>query len=282
MTVPGAGRSLNPSRFSVSVIRETYLDSAGVRLRYRDEGHGPPLILLHGWTFDLEMWDPQVAALRDEFRLVRFDRRGHGFSSGLPDSAADASDIAALCRHLNLQRVALVGMSQGARGALRFASEQPAQVTHLILDGPPNFNQQAVDDDVPIGHFRELVRHGGVDAFRREWSNHALVQLCTEAAPMQSRVHAMIARYPGRELLHPPAAAAVGPALLLESIRTPALILSGAYDLPSRLQSARELSARLPAAEHVVLPEAGHLINLDQPALYSRLCRAFLTGHTPA
>jgi 3-oxoadipate enol-lactonase len=258
------------------------LDIPGGRLRYRDEGHGPCVMLLHGWTFDLEMWDSQVATLRDQLRLVRFDRRGHGFSSGVPDSTADAGDVAALCRHLKLRSVALLGMSQGARGALRFASEQPERVTGLILDGPPHFNEQAVDDDVPMQRFRELARSGGIDAFRREWRNHALVQLCTEAAPMQSHVHAMIARYPARELLSPLDAAAAGPPIALESIRVPTLILSGAYDLPSRLASARDLSARLPNAEHVILPEAGHLINLDQPALYSRLCRDFLQRHTPA
>jgi pimeloyl-ACP methyl ester carboxylesterase len=282
LTLLQAGLSLKAKPFSVSVIRETYLDSAGVRLRYRDEGHGPAVILLHGWTFDLEMWDPQVATLRDEFRLVRFDRRGHGFSGGVADSEADAADIAALCRRLQLRSVALLGMSQGARGALRFASEAPDQVTALILDGPPNLRQAAVDDDVPMNHFRELARSGGLDTFRREWSNHALVQLCTEATPMQSRVQAMIARYPGRELLIPPATATARPPITPERIRVPALVLSGAYDLPSRMQSARELCAQLPAAEHVTLPEAGHLINLDQPALYSRLCRAFLQRHTPA
>jgi pimeloyl-ACP methyl ester carboxylesterase len=260
-------------------VRETYLEIGGGRLRYRDEGRGPAVILLHGWTFDLEMWDPQVAALREQFRLLRFDRRGHGFSSGAPDTSADAADIAALCRHFELPRVALLGMSQGARAALRFASQAPAQVTALILDGPPSFGQQAVDDDVPMQRFRELARTGGLDAFRREWRNHALVQLCTEATLMQDRVQAMITRYPGRDLLEPAAAAPAGPPIALDSIRAPALILSGAYDLPSRLQSALELRAKLPGAEHVILPEAGHLINLDQPALYSKLCRAFLQRH---
>jgi pimeloyl-ACP methyl ester carboxylesterase len=104
---------------------DCYLKVAGVRLRYRDEGHGPAVMLLHGWTFDLEMWDPQVAGPRDEFRLLRFDRRGHGLSGGRPDSQQDAADIAALCDHLSLARVALVGMSQGAKAALRFASDVP-------------------------------------------------------------------------------------------------------------------------------------------------------------
>jgi pimeloyl-ACP methyl ester carboxylesterase len=59
----------------------------------------------------------------------------------------------------------------------------------------------------------------------------------------------------------------------------PALILSGAYDLRSRLQTAERLRVQLPCAERQVVPDAGHLINLDQPRIYNELCRAFLTRH---
>src|SRR5205823_5938890 len=94
---------------------DQYLMVEDAGLRFRDEGAGPAVILLHGWTLDLEMWDPQVARLRQEFRLVRVDRRGHGFSSGTPSTARDATDVTALCHHLGLTRVAAIGMSQGAR-----------------------------------------------------------------------------------------------------------------------------------------------------------------------
>ncbi|HYL69994.1 MAG TPA: hypothetical protein VEY89_01675, partial [Candidatus Dormibacteraeota bacterium] len=59
---------------------DQHLTVEGVRLRYRDEGQGPAVLLVHGWTLDLEMWEAQVAAWRDAFRLVRLDRRGHGLS----------------------------------------------------------------------------------------------------------------------------------------------------------------------------------------------------------
>ena len=53
---------------------DRYLSADGARLRYRDEGQGPPVVLVHGWTLDLEMWDPQVDALRSAFRLVQIGR----------------------------------------------------------------------------------------------------------------------------------------------------------------------------------------------------------------
>ena len=88
----------------------------------------------------------------------------------------------------------------------------------------------------------------------------------------------MIERFPGHELLGAPAVAPA-PALHLETINVPVLILLGEHDSPSRAQAADFLCARLPHAQRVVIGDAGHLPNLDQPARYSDLCRAFLARH---
>lgn len=250
---------------------DRYLDVQGARLRYRDEGRGPAVILLHGWTLDLEMWDPQVADLRNEFRLVRFDRRGSGH---------DAADMAALCNHLGLGRAALIGMSQGARASLQFAAEAPEKVCALILDGPPAIDGSEAEDDVPIAHLRGILESRGVEAFRREWGRHPLVQLRTDDPKIRQLVDGMIARYAAEDL---DARGALGArdavAPPLDLVRAPTLILSGEHDLSSRLRSAARLRAQLPAAEQVVVPDAGHLINLDQPKVYNALCRSFLARH---
>jgi pimeloyl-[acyl-carrier protein] methyl ester esterase len=253
----------------------------GIRLRFRDEGRGPAVLLVHGWTLDLEMWDPLVSALRDGFRLIRLDRRGHGLSRGMPAPERDSEDLAALCKHLGLRRVALLGMSQGVRAVLGFACSAPAQVQALILDGPPPLDSES-DPEVPLDQYAALVRTHGIEAFRSEWARHALMQLRTENPETRALLAAMIARYPGDDLRQPasrakPAAARLG----LESLRVPALVLSGEYDLPARRQAARELAARLPDAELTVIPGAGHLPNLDSPEAYGKLCRGFLTHHCP-
>lgn len=254
---------------------DRYVTVGDARLRYRDEGDGPAVILVHGWTLDLEMWDPQVAALSAAFRLVRFDRRGYGLSGGRPSGERDATDIAALCAHLGLDRVALIGMSQGARSVLRFAGHAPERVWGVVLDGPPAMGRTEVDGEVPIAHFREVVRTQGLDAFRREWSNHALVQLHTRDPRTRSLVDKMIERYPGHDLT--PGAASGGSAspVSLNAVLAPTLLLNGEHDLPSRVRAAQLLSAQLPSAERRLIAGAGHLANLDQPAVYSELCRAF-------
>jgi pimeloyl-[acyl-carrier protein] methyl ester esterase len=257
---------------------DRFLTIDGARLRYRDEGRGPAVLLLHGWTLDLQMWDPQVAALQDDFRLIRLDRRGHGFSDGTSDTQRDREDLAGLCRHLALTRVALIGMSQGARSALAFAARAPAQVSALILDGPPALDGDP-DPDLPLQRYATLVRSHGIEAFRREWARHTLTELHTLDPKLRSLLHAMIERYSGNDLQAPrPRDRATTP-VRLETIAAPALVLSGERDLPGRRRAAQQLASGLADAELAVVPEAGHLANLDRPDLYSKLCRAFLMRH---
>src|SRR3954468_19020555 len=118
----------------MNVHRE--LEISGARLRYRDEGAGHAVVFVHGWTLDLEVWEPQ-APLAAELRVVRFDRRGFGLLSGEPSLAADVTDLAAVLQALQIESPLLVGMSQGARVVLEFAARHLHAASGLVLDGPP-------------------------------------------------------------------------------------------------------------------------------------------------
>lgn len=262
---------------------DRYFVRDGIALRYRDEGHGPAVVLLHGWTLDLEMWEPQVAALRTAFRVVRLDRRGFGLSTGRPALEHDVADLGALCRHLGLGRVALVGMSQGARAALAFAAAEPEAVSCLVLDGPPDVGgDPSAEDDVPLARFRALAQTQGIDAFRREWAMHPLAQLRTGDAGAQRLLKSILDRYPGTDLLQASASGATREAIRPESVAVPVLLVTGADDLASRTRAAQALAGRLPHAGQAVVPGAGHLPSLDNPAAYNSLVGAFLTRHTTA
>jgi 3-oxoadipate enol-lactonase len=258
---------------------DQYFATDGARLRYRDEGAGPALLMVHGWTLDLEMWEPQVAALRDGFRVVRFDRRGFGLSSGRPSIVQDAEDIGALCDYLEISCVALLGMSQGVRAVMGFALSAPEKISCLVLDGPPDYDRNPLpaDDDVPLQHYRDMVRVRGMSAFRREWARHPLLYLRTNDVRMREILGAMIARYPGNDLVEP----AVPPAVpvsssLIGSITAPVLVITGKHDLANRTQVADNLTEQLTRAERAVIQAAGHLPNLDNPEDYNTVVRAFL------
>lgn len=266
--IPGAERDV-----------DQYFTTDDARLRYRDEGHGPPVLMVHGWTLDLEMWEPQVAVLCDAFRLIRFDRRGFGLSSGRPSVAQDIADIGSLCDHLAIGRVALVGMSQGVRAVMGFALAAPERASCMILDGPPDCGRDplSADDEVPIGYYRGVARSRGMGALRRELATHPLLSLRTSDPRMHEILSAMIMRYPGNDLVEPSVTpGAPAGSSLIGSINMPVLVITGDHDLASRTRAANDLAGQLRTAVRVVIQASGHLPNLDNPTGYNAVVRRFL------
>lgn len=257
---------------------DLFLDAPGARLRLRDDGAGPPVVFLHGWAFDLDLWEPQVAALAQSHRLIRIDRRGFGLSSGEPSLARDVEDVSFVLDRCELEPVVLVGASQGARVALRAARELPGRVVGLVLDAPPDevsaAEQALTADELPLAEYRELARAGDVAAVRKAWSRHPFTWLWRGDEAMRARLAHVIERYPGRDLLTTQARP-VPLGRELSAITAPALVLNGEHDTVAR-QAAGELLARaLPNARRVLVPGAGHLPNLDQPRFYQRTLLQF-------
>jgi 3-oxoadipate enol-lactonase len=257
-----------------------YLSADGARLRCRVEGQGDAVLMLHGWTLDLDVWEAQAEALRTSFQVIRFDRRGFGRSSGQPSIGHDISDIAAVCAHYRLERVALVGMSQGCRGALGFACAHPGAVSCIVLDGPPEFDSSIEGANVSLAPFRELVRARSLSAFREQWLQHPLMQLRTRDTATRELLQQIVERYPGADLSDgavdaPPPDLSAG----IDSLGVAALVITGEHDLPGRVRSADNLARRLPAGERAVIPGSGHLASLDNPAGYNRQLAGFLARH---
>jgi pimeloyl-ACP methyl ester carboxylesterase len=260
-----------------------FIDVRGARLRVRTAGAGPAVLLVHGWALDLDMWTPQFAALANRYRLIAFDRRGFGLSSGAPSVEADLTDIHELLAMLQIDRVAIVGMSQGARVALRWAMENPATTTSLVLDGPPRdlLASGRAQGEITLAAYRTLVRNEGIAAFRKEWLEHPLMQLHAHDARTRSLVNQMVERYPGHDLLadDPPQVARLDE---LDRLDVPVLIINGEYDSDTRVGAGAEFARALPHARVAVIPAAGHLSNLDNPAAYNKVlsehlsCRAEL------
>lgn len=264
----------------MNVHRE--LQVPGARLRYRDEGSGRAIVLVHGWTLDLDVWEPQ-APLAAELRVVRYDRRGFGLSSGEPSLSDDVSDLGTLLSVLGVASPLLVGMSQGARVVLEFAARHPSFVRGLVLDGAPPLLGGAAADDLSLESLRELAGQQGLEAFRRAWSRHPLTQLHTADVRMHTLLARILARYPGRDLLAdhalPPDAI---DRRLLAGVRVPVLIVNGALDTEARRRAGAALRDALPAAEQVLIPNAAHLPNLDAPREYNQLMTGFARRHLPA
>jgi pimeloyl-ACP methyl ester carboxylesterase len=267
---------------NLRAAEDRYFQVGGVKLRFKESGRGPALVLVHGWTLDLDVWLPQALALGAAFRIIRMDRRGYGLSRGRPSLSDDVSDILEMLGLLEVQRFAVIGMSQGARVALKLTESVPERVSALILDGPP-FMEVPLPikpPEIPYDQYRAIALTKGLPAFRREWRNNPLARLRTQDPGMHELLDRILERYPGNDLTDrsPPKVFPIElPAIAQRAL--PTLILSGEHDLPTRQQSAQWLSEQLPGSIRQQIPNAGHLCGLDNPHHYNQVVDDFLQRH---
>jgi 3-oxoadipate enol-lactonase len=260
---------------------EQYIEVEGASLRVRSAGDGPAVVLVHGWALDLDMWRAQIDLLADRYRVIAFDRRGFGRSSGVPSIQQDVHDIERMLEAFSISRAAIVGMSQGARVALRWALKHPEQALCLVLDGPPaeGWSQSVGAREIPIDDYRNRIRREGVDAFRNTWLQHPFMQLHTRSPCAHTLLREIAIRYPARDLLMNEQSQLP---LLSERdllrVNMPALILSGECDSPQRQSIATRMARALPDARLKVLRGSGHLGALDDPSAYVQALRDFFSS----
>lgn len=262
-----------------SANHDRFLPHDGARLRYRDEGAGAPLVLVHGWTLDLTAWDGVQAGLAGRLRVVRLDRRGCGASTGTPNPAEDAGDVLALLDALRIPQAALLGMSQGARVALDVALRAPERVCALILDGAPALEGLPGGpwpQELPLDRYRAILAEKGPDALRVELAAHPLLQLRTRNAKTAQARSAMLARYAGADLQTPAAESPFRP-MDFTQLRMPVLVLNGEHDTAQRLAVGAALARAIPGCRRQIIADTGHLACLDAPRRYGRLVADFLS-----
>jgi 3-oxoadipate enol-lactonase len=246
------------------------------RLRGEESGSGTAVVLIHGFSFDLSMWDPQVAALAARYRVIRYDLRGFG-RSGAPAAGRDhVADLLTLLDALTIDRVQLVGLSLGANIALAAAAFHPDRVRRLVLASPGLPGHQW-STPRPPDEAAYVARREGVEAAKRYWLSHEIFRSARAQPQARRRLAEMVGRFPAHQWAEGPAAAPL-PSLTgyLSTVRAPALILNGALDVPGYREIATVLHSEIPNAEHHELPDAGHLLNLERPAEFNAHLLRFL------
>lgn len=253
----------------------------GTAFHYEMAGIGPPVVLIHAGIADSRMWEGQFAPLSHWFRVVRYDMRGYGRTPPAAGPFSHRDDLAALLRHLQIDRVSLVGCSQGSKTALDFALEYPEQVERLVLtspavsglayDGPPSpqlAELEAADAAGDLARVNELEMQIWIDGPHRS-ADEVDPKLRALAAEMNAI--ALANEGIGEEVTPPrPAAGRIGEVII------PVLVVQGGLDTPRTLAAADFLAAELPDARRVVMSGLTHLPNMEQPEAYNRLVVAFL------
>jgi len=246
------------------------LDRNGVGIHYEVHGRGPTVLLSHGYSATCRMWDGQITALKDRWQVVVWDMRGHGQSDYPKDAKAyseplTVGDMQAILQAVGAQQAVIAGLSLGGYMSLAFHATHPGMVRALMLfDTGPGFkkdeareawNQRARSraDDLDA---RGLAALGSSDEVRM--SQHR------DASGLAGAARGMLAQADDRVIRS------------LENVRVPTLVLAGTEDKPF-LAATDYMAAKIPGAEKVLIPGAGHAANLHQPAAFNRAVEAFLS-----
>ena len=244
------------------------IDRDGVHIHYEVHGDGPPLLLTHGYSSTSQMWQGQIEALSRKHRLVLWDMRGHGQSDYPDDPAAysealTVGDMAAILDTIGAKRAIIGGLSLGGYMSLAFYRAHPERARALlIIDTGPGFKK----DDA-----REVWNKRALDtAARFEQEGLAVLKSASRERSSVSHRDANGLALAARGMLTQRDAKVME---LLPDIKVPSLIVVGADDTPF-LGASDYMAAKIPGAQKVVIPAAGHAVNIDQP-------RAFIDAVIP-
>ena len=223
------------------------------------------LVLVNSVGADLRMWQPQIGALSQNFRVVRFDARGHGRSStpaGPYSIDRLGRDLLALLDHLRIPQAHICGISLGGLTALWLAAYHPERVGRVILA-----NTAARIGTVEGWNARiDAVRAGGMAAVATVLARFFSAAFRASHAEEIRAVGDMVAAIDPIGYIG--ACAALRDAdlrAIAPSIRTPALIVAAGLDEATPPSQGAELHAAIAGSALVVLPGAGHLSNISSP-----------------
>jgi len=254
-------------------------------------GHGPDLVLLHGWGLNLRVWDGLTRELQSSFRVITVDLPGHGRSPWNPKARTPAEQAwqvhAALASRSD--RYSLIGWSMGGQIAIDLAAAMPGSVERLVLVGTtPRF---AAGEDWPHGMPAATLEKLATQLrtnYKRTVSEFLELQVRGSAASEKvlAELHASLFSH-GEA--HPKALVAGLNTLkssdlrsMLGLIRAPTLVIAGQYDRVTLPIASRALAEALPDARYVEFRRAAHAPFLSHATEFAALVTEFLHGAVDA
>lgn len=238
------------------------IERDGVKIYYEVHGDGPAMILTHGYSSTFEMWHGQIEALSKRHKLILWDMRGHGRSDYPQNLDAyseelTVGDIAALLDEVGVECAIVGGLSLGGYMSLAFWRAHPERVRALLIIGTgPGFkkaeareawNRRALDT-------AERLERDGLAALKLGSRERAGVTY-RDAKGLALAARGMLTQRDARVIE------------LLPEITVPSLIVVGAEDTPF-LAAADYMAAKIPNAKKIVIPNAGHAVNIDRPQAF--------------
>ncbi|MTW16409.1 3-oxoadipate enol-lactonase [Rhodoplanes serenus] len=256
------------------------IDAEGCALRVEVEGPetAPAVVLSSSLGADHTMWEPQVAPLARHFRVVRYDRRGHGGSGVTPGPYTIerlGRDALAILDGLGIDKAHWVGLSLGGMVGQWLGANAPQRLGRLVLANTTSH----MADKQPWHDRIAVVRAGGLAAIVDKVMGLWFTEEFREREPdAVARIRAAFLATPVDGYI------ACGEAVrdmdqrdLLARIAVPTLVVAGRYDQSTPIEAAEFIRRNVPGAQLTIL-EAAHLSNIEQAAAFNTEVLGFLTS----
>lgn len=255
-----------------------YAELPGVRLWYTDSGHsGVPLVLLHANTGNADSWQYNIPGFVEAgHRVITFDRRGWARSTANPDTGPQpgtiAEDLHALVEYLKIDRFHLVAVAGGGFAGYDYALWHPERLLSLIIAASGG----AITDE-QMRQLRQKTSLPGFSTWPAEFREVSMGYMATNPEGLERwlEIH-----HNSRQEGAPaqPQRTTITYAKLT-TIRVPTLLMPGDQDLQTPPWVMRRQLAHIPGAKFIVLPEAAHSINWEQPEAFNRSVLEFIRSH---
>lgn len=255
------------------------IDADGCLLNVSVEGRdgGPTLMLSNSLGSTMQMWEPQMKALTQVFRVVRYDRRGHGKSGAPPGSYSMerfGRDVLAILDDLNIAKTHWCGLSMGGMVGQWLGANAPDRVGKLILA-----NTTCHFPDPTRWHDRiKAVRQGGIEAVADAVLAGWLTADFRERQPqVAASVKAMMLTTPVEGYVACcEALSTLDQRDLLPKIKAPTLVIAGRHDQSTTIADGEYMRSRIPGASMTIL-DAAHVSNIEQADAFTDAVIGFLT-----
>lgn len=258
----------------------------GVRVGYEVDGHGPPVVLIHGFPLNRSMWRPQIEALRDRFTMIVPDLRGFG-ESDVPEENLTldtyAGDVLGLLDALGHQRVALGGLSMGGYVVFRILARAASRIGKVII---ADSRAGADSDEGRERRYAAIkrIRTQGPEGFLGEFTAQLVGPTTKARRPaVMSATKQIVGSPPAASLVAALSAMATRPDSrpLLASVTVPTLVVVGEEDTITPPAAAEEIASGVRDGRLVTIPDAGHMSSLEAPDAFNRAVREFLEAQVP-
>lgn len=252
------------------------LDRDGVKIHYEVHGSGPAILLSHGYSATSQMWQGQIEPLSKSHTLITWDMRGHGQSDYPADQSAYSEeatigDMSAILDKVGAKTAVVGGLSLGGYMSLAFNATHPERVRALlIIDTGPGYRK---DDARAVWNER-------AEKTAQSFERNGLERLKSQSKEMAMSTHrssdglikaarGMLAQRDARVMES------------LPNIKAPSLVIVGGEDTPF-IGPSEYMAGKIPGAQLIIIPHAGHSANIDQPHAFNAAVMSFVERLPPA